>query len=361
MIRSNPLREIKRVVGQFFETEYWYRWRHETYKYVNGYGKNCKETTFNAFRLANTWDGPDAMYRYFDIKLSHMLYNLKWNCDESKSYIDGGAIAAYGNKADELLIWKRTLQSLKDICHHKINKNEFFCDEFFYQDCTNYVYDKKSIKNGAHLNIAGVTLCWDKHAENRNIDLVYITEFDGYDLGSERELWYLIEKGNDVLKYETDDIAVKTVKSIKKFGKVINDFNKYQFLPIPDPTNPNVIKKHLPEWTFEDFTFAQHTFDIDIADYKKFSKDLMCHIRGAIPKVRSIWTFRKMLRDYHKFVVELMDNTEHTYDEALEKENLTERYKTFDEITQREIYDKMYNKLCEIARYFADNSQHWYD
>ena len=92
------VREAKRVVSQFFETEYWYRWRNKKRYFVDGYGKTRKETLWNGFNLADTWDGESSMFKYFDMKLTHMLYNLRRWHDESDSYIDGGAAAAYGTE-----------------------------------------------------------------------------------------------------------------------------------------------------------------------------------------------------------------------------------------------------------------------
>ena len=161
-----------------------------------------------------------------------------------------------------------------------------------------------------------------------------------------------------IMGYDGDGDIVRTLKSIPKFGKVVNDFKYYQFRPIASPTE-RIIKEVIPDWSFDKFALAQHTFNIKPTDYRDYSKDLIANIRGNRRKLRSIWQFRKMLRDYRKYAIGLMDN-EHLYDEALELEDV-ERFKKFDEITQKEVYDKMFEKLKEIARFFADHNQEWYD
>ena len=350
------IREAKRVVSQFFETEYWYRWRNKKHYFVNGYGKTRKETEWNGFNLADTWDGECSMFKYFDMKLTHMLYNLRRWHDESTSYIDGGAAAAYGTDEDRRKILFEAVCQLRDVCTH-CKKEIDFMDESWYQDCSKYVYDKEALKRGAHLNVAGMTLGWADDC--RPYELVFVSEFDGYDLGGGRDLWYITKRGSEpILGYDGDGDIVRTLKSIPKFGKVVNDFKYYQFRPIASPTE-RIIKEVIPDWSFDKFAIAQHTFNIKPTEYRDYSKDLIANIRGNRRKLRSIWQFRKMLRDYRKYAIGLMDN-EHLYDEALELDDV-ERFRKFDEITQKEVYDKMFEKLKEIARFFADHNQEWYD
>lgn len=68
--------EIKRVVEQFFETEFFYRWRKITY--YNWYeGKLFKNYGRALDHLNNTWDGDTSLLNIVNDKIFHMYVNLR--------------------------------------------------------------------------------------------------------------------------------------------------------------------------------------------------------------------------------------------------------------------------------------------
>lgn len=149
MINRNPWRELKRVVSQFWETELFYRWIHEKHTWEGGDGKMHSETTYNAFKLADTWNGDHSILNYLDMKLTHMLHNLRLYGNECDSYLDAGAIIAYGTEKDKEKLFNDIIQNFR----YRTGK---YCDDDW--DISQKVFDKKAYKNGARLKVSQLML-----------------------------------------------------------------------------------------------------------------------------------------------------------------------------------------------------------
>ena len=84
-----PFRELKRVIAQFFETEYWYRFRKTPHYYLNDetqkyepsiYDKRARDT------LTCTWNGDSDILQMALLKTEHMFHNLKKHSFHQKTY-----------------------------------------------------------------------------------------------------------------------------------------------------------------------------------------------------------------------------------------------------------------------------------
>lgn len=98
-----PFREIKRIVGQFFETEYFYRWKHTIYPWFDDKGVYRPSKTMNVYHLNNTWDGSSAIFGILDDKLFHMYINLRNYSSSPDRYLNGRDINEFGT--DEEKVW----------------------------------------------------------------------------------------------------------------------------------------------------------------------------------------------------------------------------------------------------------------
>lgn len=89
MKRIRVFREIKRVISQFIETEYWYRFKRyydlvldsETGKYKKSYWRGYHI-------LNNTWDGDGVILALMRMKVHHMYHNLKHYGMHKYNYIN---------------------------------------------------------------------------------------------------------------------------------------------------------------------------------------------------------------------------------------------------------------------------------
>ena len=69
-------RELGRIISQFFETEYFYRFR-----FIN---KNTRALSY----LNSTWEGTTDIFRIMLVKVEHMFYNIKNHNDIAPMYIE---------------------------------------------------------------------------------------------------------------------------------------------------------------------------------------------------------------------------------------------------------------------------------
>lgn len=86
-----PFRELKRIISQFFETEYWYRFKKTPHYYLNDetqkyepsiYDKRARDT------LTCTWNGDSDILQMALLKTEHMFYNLKKHSYHQYFYVD---------------------------------------------------------------------------------------------------------------------------------------------------------------------------------------------------------------------------------------------------------------------------------
>ena len=90
-MRKNIFRELKRIISQYFETEYWYRFRQiPRYWYDDDSGKYQKSEDRTRARdiITSTWNGENDIYGVMLLKLEHMYHNLKHYAWQANFYID---------------------------------------------------------------------------------------------------------------------------------------------------------------------------------------------------------------------------------------------------------------------------------
>lgn len=323
-------RELKRIISQFVECEYWFRFRSKKIVCEDYRGKKYIRREYNALKLADTWNGDDSIFNIVDMKLSHMLYNLrKYGC-ESESYLDSGAIIAYGTEQDKKIIWDSIIRQMMNFS----NEGCTYIDVF---DFSEKMYGKES-KKGAYFKVSTIPLSSQKN-------LLYLEDWDGYD--SSGVYSCLFEVIRDKEKIHDDDcLYVKNLRSL------IKEYENSYFSAVDSFTYENDTEKFL----------IHHAIDIPVELWKKLSPQLMKHIRGSRHKLHSLWNFRKMLRDYRAKCEELDDSAE--YDKEFEKaskiKNEVERYKAFDFLLEKH-YEKKKEIMRQISDYFVEESEKWWD
>ena len=91
MHRENIFRKIKRIISQFIETEYWYRFRKLPSFWYND-EKNIysplKEKILARDWLTRTWDGENDILDIMRLKIEHMFWNLKKYGCHAYFYLD---------------------------------------------------------------------------------------------------------------------------------------------------------------------------------------------------------------------------------------------------------------------------------
>ena len=91
-MRSEKLfRKIKRVISQFIETEYWYRFRQ-----LPSFWYDDKQNIYSPLNekipardwLTRTWDGENDILDIMRLKIEHMFWNYSFSeeCHETRNW-----------------------------------------------------------------------------------------------------------------------------------------------------------------------------------------------------------------------------------------------------------------------------------
>lgn len=137
MRRKNIFHELKRIVSQFIETEWWYRHRKiKTYWYDDD-DKKFHQSSFKARDiLTSTWNGEDNILGMALLKIEHMFYNLKKFSWEKYFYVDSYYILKYGSDDDIKWAFNQIVSKRNN------NKEEFLEGINNYESDDNRLYSK---------------------------------------------------------------------------------------------------------------------------------------------------------------------------------------------------------------------------
>lgn len=113
-----PFRELKRIISQFIETEYWYRFRKIPYSYFDDYGSDAtykyiwKHNRARDF-LTCTWDGEGDIMQMMLLKIEHQFHNLKHHGVQADFYFDSHNIVEHGTREDKLWAFNKIIEENK--------------------------------------------------------------------------------------------------------------------------------------------------------------------------------------------------------------------------------------------------------
>jgi hypothetical protein len=139
-MRETIFHKVKRHIEQFFETEYWYRFRKlsffwfddETNKYIERKERARELTTI-------TWDGEKDILGMMLLKIDHMYHNLKHHAAQSNFYFDSYVVLEHGTLDDKIWAFHKILETYE--WNRSKKEKDWECSQF------NYVLD-----DGAHEN-----------------------------------------------------------------------------------------------------------------------------------------------------------------------------------------------------------------
>ena len=339
---KNFLPEIKRIVGQFFETEYFYRWRKVTYHDWFD-GEHTKTVVRALSHLNNTWDGDISILNILDDKIFHMYVNLRKYGSTTSRYINGKDVLKDGTKAEKTWGFYRMLDT------------------------------------GPSINITNDTK--PKNGIKREAKLLYITESS-----TEENASYYFAKVKDTHKFEEVDEFYSIVKCVStKSDKTITTF-------VVDSKTGDIVEKKRPIYksqykllynlenqvplkqiidlfeyklsikiTEKDLytEIAHNAIDVYPEDYLHLSDKMKRCISGRIKGLHSLWQFRRMLNNLNN-----MSSDDEPYNTEL-----NEAYKEDDEEKRQALMEQAWNHFKKdkkeyarkIADFWCENSGSWWD
>lgn len=230
-----PFRELKRIISQFIETEYWYRFRKIPYSYFDDYGSNATSKYIwkhNRARdiLTCTWDGEGDILQMMLLKIEHQYHNLKHYGVQADFYFDSHNIVEHGTREDKLWAFNKIIEE---------NKFE-------------NVKPKDRKYNFHHIGDNKISFVLDGKKE-------LVLELDPNAVEPNSYFWYMTEKGKE------------EIKSI---------------------SNCNEIE----DWFINDVIYNEHTVHIKVEEYKNLSDGLKPYARGNRRTLTQLLHLRHMIK-----------------------------------------------------------------
>lgn len=110
-------RNIKRIISQYLETEYWYRFRKLNHLWYNENDSKWHSADKSSYPykardiLISTWKGEYDLWYSMLLKLEHMFWNLKKYGSEANYCFYQSDIEKYGNSKNKEILAKKIIKS----------------------------------------------------------------------------------------------------------------------------------------------------------------------------------------------------------------------------------------------------------
>jgi len=297
---KNPFRTLKRIIAQYFETEYWYRFR-KYYSFWYDKDERKYEITKNKARdvITSTWNGENDILSIMLLKIEHMFYNLK----------------RYGNQLD-----------------FYIDSYHFFEKEATEQDRTLFIKQifNKTMKANKEF--------WIGNEEKDNITIHY----------------YLV-----IEKNKTEDYTVKVISRQKGIlYKCISSFETKNLENIElQKIQKNLNDSNIDINILDNLFIGEQTFVIDdMKIYTQLSPYMKSVARGLRRQLTDLLQLRRMIKKLNN-----MNDIDDKYYSMWSEEKDTE-LRSKKVVEARKLFEKDRKELyLKIANFMIDKGETWWD
>lgn len=374
---TKPFRELKRVISQFFETEYFYRFRKTPHYYLNDetqkyepskYDKRARDIT------TCTWNGDSDILQMALLKTEHMFYNLKKHSFHQYFYVDSFRFFEDGaTDSDRALFARQVLDNYEkspkkyEYCWN-FNRKEFFSDRKLSKTVS-----KKTIKYNKYV---GFENSWwigneevDKSISDSELVHYYLYHHDMFDgwgwqttwgikrtfdeqippseIPEKKKQYYLNLDEPDLGHKEAPQYRVKKTEDVTYFPSCYT-WKDIQKLIDDKGIKIEVLKSFL--------TGAQTMLIDDMKVYAKLSPYIKSKARGLRRNLVELLHFRHML----KKLIYMSDTDDKYYQMWDSVKDPDEKSKKLNEAEELYRQDRK-NLYHEIAEYMAENGDSWWD
>jgi hypothetical protein len=372
-----PFRELKRVIAQFFETEYWYRFRKTPHYYLNDdtqkyelskYDKRARDT------LTCTWNGDSDILQMALLKTEHMFYNLKKHSYHQYFYVDSFRFFEDGaTDSDRALFARQVLDNYEkspkkyEYCWN-FNRKEFFSDRKLSKTVS-----KKTRKYNKYV---GFENSWwignedvDKSISDSELAHYYLYHHDMFDgwgwqttwgikrtfdeqippseIPEKRKQYYLNLDDPDLGHEEAPQYRVKKTEDVTYFPSCYT-WKDIQKIVDDKGIKIDVLKSFL--------SGAQTMLVDDMKVYAKLSPYIKSKARGLRRNLVELLHFRHML----KKLIYMSDTDDKYYQMWDSVKDPDEKSKKLYEAEELYRQDRK-NLYHEIAEYMAEYGDSWWD
>ena len=374
---TKPFRELKRIISQFFETEYWYRFRKTPHYYLNDDTQKYEPSKYDKRArdiLTCTWNGDSDILQMALLKTEHMFYNLKKCSYHQYFYVDSFRFFEDGaTDSDRVLFARQVLDNYEkspkkyEYCWN-FNRKEFFSDRKLSKTVS-----KKTRKYNKYV---GFENSWwignedvDKSISDSELAHYYLYHHDMFDgwgwqttwgikrtfdeqippseIPEKRKQYYLNLDDPDLGHEEAPQYRVKKTEDVTYFPSCYT-WKDIQKIVDDKGIKIDVLKSFL--------TGAQTMLVDDMKVYAKLSPYIKSKARGLRRNLVELLHFRHML----KKLIYMSDTDDKYYQMWDSVKDPDEKSKKLYEAEELYRQDRK-NLYHEIAEYMAENGDSWWD
>lgn len=372
-----PFKELKRIIAQFFETEYWYRFRKIPHYYFNDETQKYELSKYdNTARdiITCTWNGDSDILQMALLKTEHMFYNLKKHSYHQYFYVDSCRFFEEGTiDSDRNIFAKQVLDTReKNPEQYKydwsFNRKEFYSDKELRETIA-----KKDHKHKKYVGFENSWWIGNEEVDNSISDsglihyyLYHNDMFDGWgwtttwgikrtfdeqippsEIPEKKKQYYLNLDEPDLGHEEAPQYRTKSEESVTCFPSCYT-WTDIQKIIDDKGIKINVLKGLL--------TGAQIMLVDDMKVYAKLSPYIKSKARGLRRVLVELLHFRHML----KKLINMSDTDDKYFSMWDNVKDPKKKKKKLEESIALYRQDRK-NLYHEIAEFMADNGDSWWD
>jgi hypothetical protein len=372
-----PFRELKRIISQWVETEYWYRFRKilhyyfndETQKYeLSKYDNTARDIT------TCTWNGDSDILQMALLKTEHMFYNLKKHSYHQYFYVDAYRFFEEGATDSDRSIFAR---QVLDNCEKNPEQYKYYSNfhrKEFYSD--RELRETVTKKDHKHKKYVGFENSWwigneevDKSISDSGLIHYYLYHndiFDGWgwtttwgikrtydeqippsEIPKEKKQYYLNLDEPGLGHEEAPQYRTKTKENVTCFPSC------YTWTDIQKIIDDKGIKINV----LESFLIGTQTMLVDdMKVYAKLSPYIKSKARGLRRVLVELLHFRHML----KKLINMSDADDKYFSMWNNVKDPKKKRKKLEESIDLYRKDRK-NLYHEIAEFMAENGDSWWD
>lgn len=355
-MRKNPFREIKRIISQAVETEFWYRFRK-----IPDYWYDSDEEKFLRMKdipardfLTSTWNGEDDILEAMLLKVEHMFWNLRHYGVEQNYYVYTTDLQKYGTAADKNYVFNRTLErifakngdkiwlcnaenvdkALSDsgLVHFYLKREEPDRYAFVASFDEQIPFDKIPKKN----KLYSVKTTVDENGKKK-IDMR--EEAPQYKVKAEAIVYSFATKNlGKTLTEDLEGLSTALKIKVQNYGDISDDFEGFCINPLG---------------------FVSHgtwDYSFEINEIPKLSKKLRNYAVGNFCKCRDLLHLRRLI----KKLIALDDMNGKYYNMWASVQNNEERHQKL--LESQELFQKDRKEAYKaISDFMCEKGQRWWD
>lgn len=297
---SNVFHNIKRIISQFFERDYWYNKRKITRFWFDEEENKFEESNYpkNARTIMNsTWEGESDIWYTILLKLDHMFWNLKQYGIEKDWYVYSSDINEFGTKEDKAFLTNKVIDEA--FKKERKFKNIYLIDGCVSNDLSDdgritiylkYNYDLKTMYLTAKTN---KLIPQEKIPKNKKLYTIKTNKDENGKITFEQVLVDQYSQKQEYIidsEYNIDPKECVRILSLR-FDRVMRDFMR--MLDVDE-----IKLKRLNDMILDQIDIVG--VEYSVKDRLNLSKQLKSHAVGNSVKCRDILHLRHLIKNLLK-------------------------------------------------------------